>query len=282
MNRIVVLFLLIILTAGCGNHKKAAGRIAVARAGDAFLYLDQIPFLSRQGLSESDSTIMIQSYINKWAKREFLFQKAEENISAEFRDEIDRQLEETRDNLVIYQYQRQLMLERMDTVVADAELENYYTEKMQSFVLSSNIIKALFLKLPVETPDLPKIRLLAHSNEQADLQQLESICYQFAEKFDDFDEKWVPFDRLSVELPEDIGNEESFLRRTKFYEASDSVYIYLISLRDYRLRSTIAPYEYVNDDIKRIIWNSRRIEFIQNLENGIYNDALKENNFVMF
>jgi hypothetical protein len=282
MNRILIAFLLIVLTAGCGNNTRSARRIAVAQAGDAILYLDQVPFLQQKGISESDSTIFIQSYINRWAKRELLFQKAEENISAEFSGEIDRQLEETRANLVIYQYQRQMMLERMDTVVTDAELENYYTEKMQSFVLTSNIIKALFIKLPVETPDLSRIRLLAHSNEQADLQQLESICYQFAEKFDDFDEKWVPFDRLSVELPEDIDDEENFLRRTKFYEASDSSSIYLISLRDYRLRSTTAPFEYVSDDIKRIIWNSRRIEFIQNLENGIYNDALKENSFIMF
>jgi hypothetical protein len=282
MNRILLLFLLIFLTTGCGNNKKIAGRIAVARAGNEVLYLDQIPALAQPGLSESDSTILIQSYVNKWAKRELLFQKAEDNISPEFRDEIDRQLEETRANLVIYQYQRQMMLERMDTLVTDAELENYYTEKMQSFVLSSNIIKALFIKLPAETPDISKIRQLARSNEQSDLQQLESICYQFAEKFDDFDEKWVPFDRLSVELPDDIDNEESFLRRTTFYEATDSVYIYLISVRDYKLRSTLAPFEFVKDDIKRIIWNSRRIEFIQNLENGIYNDALKENSFVMF
>jgi hypothetical protein len=282
MNRILVLFILIILTAGCGNNKKVAGRISVARAGDAVLYIDQIPFLPQQVMSESDSTIMIQSYINKWAKRELLFQKAEENISAEFRDEIDKQLEETRANLVIYQYQRQMMLERMDTLVTDAELEKYYTEKLQSFALSSNIIKALFIKLPAETPDIMRIKQLARSVEQTDFQQLESICYQFAEKFDDFDEKWVPLNRLSVELPEDIENEENFLRRTTFYEASDSAYVYLISLRDYRLRSTTAPFEYVKDDIKRIIWNSRRIEFIQNLENGIYNDALKENNFVMF
>jgi hypothetical protein len=282
MNRITVLLILIILVAGCGNNKKAAGRIAVARAGDAVLYLDQIPNLTQKGISESDSIIMIQSYANNWAKRELLFQKAEENISAEFRDEIDRQLEETRDNLVIYQYQRQMMLERMDTVVTDAELENYYTEKMQSFVLTSNIVKALFIKLPSETPDITRIKQLAHSNEQTDLQQLELICYQFAEKFDDFDEEWVPLDRLSVELPEEINNEENFLRRTTFYETSDSASFYFISFRDYRLRSTIAPFEYVKDDIKRIIWNSRRIEFIQNLGNGIYNDALKENSFVMF
>jgi hypothetical protein len=56
----------------------------------------------------------------------------------------------------------------------------------------------------------------------------------------------------------------------------------MVSIRDYRLRSTLAPFEYVREDIKRIIWNNRRFEFIQALENGIYNDAIKENNFRIY
>ena len=69
--------------------------------------------------------------------------------------------------------------------------------------------------------------MLARSNDQNDLQQLESYCYQFAEKFDDFNEEWVPMDRLSVELQQDIENEENFLKRNTFFETSDSASVYL-------------------------------------------------------
>jgi hypothetical protein len=279
MNRIFFILLIILFSAGCGKDNNTGKRIAVATAGNTVLYLDQIPRLIQPGTSVVDSTAIIQNYINKWAKKELLFQKAEDNLSPELKDEIDKQLVETRSNLIIYQYQRQMMLEKMDTLVSDAELENYYTSNKESFLLSSNIVKALFIKLPVETPNINRIKLLARSNDQSDLQQLETICYQFAEKFDDFNEQWVPLDRLSVELPQEINNEENFLKRTTFFESGDSTNLYLITIRDHRLRSTLAPFEYVKDDIKRIIWNNRRIEFIQALENGIYNDALKEDNF---
>ena len=123
--------------------------------------------------------------------------------------------------------------------------------------------------MPVEIPNLDKIKVLARSNDQKDLQLLESYCYQFAEKFDDFNEEWVTMNRLSVELQKDIENEENFLKRNTFFETRDSISVCLISIRDYRLRSSLAPFEYVRDDIKRIIWNTRRLEFIQSLENGI-------------
>jgi hypothetical protein len=282
MNKTVIILSTIFLLVGCTNNKNTTKRIAVAEVGKVILYYDELPGFIQNGINVTDSVAIIQNYINKWAKRELLLQKAEENLSPEFKDEIAKQLEETRANLVIYQYQQQMMLEKMDTVLTDTELENYYFANEKSFILGSNIVKALFVKLPVETPILEKVLLLARSNEQADLQQFESYCYQFAEKIDDFNQEWVPMDRLSVELQEDIENEENFLKRNTFFEKSDSTSVYLVSIKDYRLISSLAPFEYVKNDIKRIIWNSRRLEYIQSLENGIYNEALKKNSFKIY
>lgn len=268
-------------TAACSNNNTIT-RIPVAEVGKTILYYDEIPMPTSNELNKTDSAAIVSDYINKWAKRRLLLLKAEENLSPELKDEISRQLEDTRTTLVIYQYQRQMMLQKMDTILSDSELENYYITNEKSFMLNSNIVKALFIKLPAETPDLVRIKSLAQSNQQNDLQQLEGLCFQFAEKFDDFNEDWVTMDRLSIELQQDIENEETFLKRNTFFETSDSLSVYLISIRDYRLRSSLAPFEYVKNDIKRIIWNSRRLEFIQSLENGIYNEALKDNSFKIY
>jgi len=281
MNKALLIIMIIVVSAGC-NKNNIVKRIPVAEVGNTILYYDEIPDPVSNELNKADSAAIVQNYINKWAKRRLLLQKAEENLSPELKIEIARQLEDTRTNLVIYQYQRQMMLQKMDTILTDSELENYYSANEKSFMLNSNIVKALFIKLPAETPDLSRIKTLAMSNEQTDLQQLESFCFQFAEKFDDFNEDWVTMDRLSIELQQDIENEENFLKRNTFFETSDSLSVYLVSIRDYRLRATLAPFEYVKNDIKRIIWNARRIEFIQSLENGIYNEALKENSFKIY
>lgn len=282
MNRLIYIFLAIFVFTCCKNYNKPVKRVSVAKVGDVVLYYDEIPQFFSSGTSGTDSIAIIQNYVNKWAKRELLYQKAEDNLSPELKNDIEKQLQETKSNLVIYQYQRQMMLEKMDTVISEEELENYYTANEKSFMLNSSIVKALFIKMPIETPVIGKIRILARSNVQKDLQELESYCFQFAEKFDDFNEQWVTMDKISVELPEDIENEENFLKRNTFFETRDSSSVFLITIRDYRLRSSLAPYEFVKDDIKRIIWNNRRFEFIQSLENGIYNDALKENIFKIY
>ncbi len=282
MSRIAVILTLAILFSSCGNKKNEANRIRLALVGNKTLYYDMIPKLILPGTSAADSTTIVQNYINSWARKELLFLRAQDNLTEDYKNEIENQLQETRSNLFIYQYQRQMMLEKMDTTISDDEMESYYASNEKKFTLSSNIVKALFIKLPLEVPNLDRIRLLSRSQQQKDLQQLETLCYQFAEKFDDFNEEWVAMNRLSVELPMDILNQDEFLKYNTWYETKDSASVYLITFRDYRLRYSLAPYEYVKNDIKSIILNNRRFEFLQSLENGIYNDALKANLFKVY
>ena len=282
MNRIFKFIIMLLTVYACNSGNGQPRRTAIAKAGDRVLFLDEIPMNGVTTDSPADSAAYVQNYINKWAKRELLFQKAADNMSPEQMEEIDYQVAETRRNLVVHEYQSMMMIQKMDTIISREEMERYYERNGEGFMLTSNIVKALFIKLPVETPGMWKFRTLIRSDKQKDIQELESLCYQFAERFDDFNEGWITMDKLSVEMKDEIPNQENFLRWTKFHEARDSASVYLLAINDFRLRGTLAPFEYVMEDIRRLIWNNRRIEFLQELENGIYNEGLKQNSFKIY
>jgi hypothetical protein len=282
MNRATAILLIGLAFAACRHNSAGLKREPAARIGDKILYSDEIPVRLTKGTSGEDSIAAATNYINQWAKHELLLQRAEENLTPKVKEDIERQIDENRFNLVVYEYQQQMMLEKMDTVISEKELQDYYSAHENLFTLTSNIVKALFIKLPAETPSMNKFRTLLRSSRQKDMQELESLCYQFAEKYDDFDEGWVTLDRISIELNKDIGDQENFLRRTNYYESSDSSSVYLLGIGDYRLRGSLAPFEFVREDIKRIIWNDRRIAFLKDLENGIYNDAIKEDRIKIY
>lgn len=263
----------------CLRQNKGPARIPVARAGEKILYYDQIPEIYRNTKSPEDSIVSINDYINSWARRELLYARAVENLSPEYKNDIESQLLDTKVNLYIYHYQHQMMLEKMDTIVSDSEIEQFYASNPDRFKLNTSIVKALFIKIPAEAPNIDRVRVWYRANDPESLRQLESYCFQFAEKFDDFGEEWISFDKLAVELPTEIINPDEFLKRYTYYETKDSSSVYFIAIRDYRLRSSLAPYEYVKDDIKSIILNNRRFEFLKKLENDIYNDAINSNIF---
>lgn len=282
MRIVLITCSFILVLSACSGYNNNANREAVAQVGEKYLFADQIPVGSGNGLTREDSISISRNYIDRWIRNELILMKAEENLSKEYQAEIDNKLEETRANLMIYQYEQQMMLQKMDTLVTEAEIKEYYDSHLQNFTLQRNILKALFLKLPQEAPNINRAREWFRSDEQNDIQSLESYAYQFAEKFDDFGENWVSMNFLLRELPSNIDNESYFLQNNRYYETSDSSYHYFVNIRDFRLKGSVAPPEYVKDDIKTIILNNRKIEFLQELENGIYNEGIRDNSFRVF
>ncbi|MBP5474510.1 MAG: hypothetical protein J6X92_07130 [Bacteroidales bacterium] len=282
MRKALICLFVLVLLAGCVGRDKSDKRIIVAKAGRSVLYLDQIPDLMANIQSEGDSLALYQSYISKWAKKELVYQKSNENLTDELRQEINKQVRETQSNLVIYQYEKQMMFEQMDTTLTDYELENYYMLHLESFALRQNIIKTLFVEIPIDTKESNKIRNLVREDDPEKQEELNELCYEYALEYTDYNGEWIPFEQLAIHLPNRILNEENFLKTHSFYETRDTSNIFFVKIRDYNIMPDPSPFEYVKDDIKRIVLNNRRIDFLQNLEDNIFNEAIKNNTYIIY
>lgn len=276
----IVLFTLSFLS--CSNYDSNSREEPLAKVSDRYLYPSDLPEALTHGLSPEDSSSIAENYIHKWIRKQLMLQKAELNISTGQQKEINNQLEETRTSLIIYQYEKQMINQKLDTVIEDDEISRYYDDNLSNFVLDDNIIKALFVKLSKDAPNISRVRSWYRSDRNEDLTELESYCYQFAEKYDYFDEDWISFDNLLREIPFVVNDQERFLRYNSYIETDDSLYYYFATIRDYRLKTTTIPIEYIADNIRTIILNNRKIQFLKDLENNIFNDALNRQEFEVY
>ena len=53
--------------------------------------------------------------------------------------------------------------------------------------------------------------------------------------------------------------------------------IYFIHINDYMIKNDLSPIEVVLDKIKDVILNKRKVKYLEDLENKIYNNALNNN-----
>ena len=51
---------------------------------------------------------------------------------------------------------------------------------------------------------------------------------------------------------------------------------------DYKLKNEQAPLEYVKENIKNLILNRRKIEFLKQIENNVYSEGIRKNNFKIY
>lgn len=275
-----MLFLLVFVVAGC-QEQNDKDKKPIARIHDKYLYLSELKNVIPENKSEEDSALIAKNYIDKWIKKQLLLKNAERNLPKEQKD-ITKQIEEYRASLLIYRYQQELIDQKLDTVIPNEEIKNYYNDNASNFVLDKNLAKILYIKLPLNSPNIENVRRWYRSNDEEDLEELEDYCYQYADKFDDFDNQWIDFDSFLKNLPLEISQPQRFFRNNRYIEEREGNALHFIRINDYTLRGNQAPMDYVRDKIKNIIINKRKHQLLKSLENDIYNQALNHNEFVIY
>lgn len=253
----------------------------VAKVGNKKLLLSEVAAVIPNDLQPEDSAVMAEDYIRKWVRQELVLQKAEENLSAELKN-VTRELEEYRNSLIIFRYKNELMAQRMDTTVSDAEILDYYTQNIDNFKLTKAIVKAVFLKIPADFANPSILKELTTDTSAPGINEIRDYCLQYAKSFGIYTDRWIELDAVMQNIPISIDNPDNFLPRNQFIEYSDSSYYYLVSIQDYLLRNEQAPADYVQDNIKSLILNRRKIEFLKEVENNIYREGINKNNFKIY
>jgi len=268
-----LLFILIVLVfSSCTRSGKGKGERPVARVSDVYLYSSDMDGIFDPKLNAKDSIDIRNKFIEKWVKKQLLLQKAELNLNFEQKD-VSKQLEDYRTALLIYKYEEMLLRQQMDTIIDSKEIENYFNKNTSNFILNQPAMKGVYIKLHSNSPNQDKLTHWIHSDNPEDLKQLDSYCFQYARKYDYFNDQWIYFEVLRKQLPMHTNDIEGFLKNNKYVELHDSAFNYYLNIKEFKVSGNTAPLNLVKDDISRILLNKRKMQLLQNLENDIYNNA---------
>jgi hypothetical protein len=281
MIRIIFLIMITGVSFTCNNRKEIIREKPVVRVFDNYLYPGNLKDIIPANISPSDSSILANDYIDKWIRKQLLLRKAELNLTEDEKN-VDKQLENYRSSLLIFKYEQSLIKQKLDTVITMEEIDEYYSDNPANFMLNNNIAKAVFLKIPRNAPEIWNLRRWYRSDTDEDLKNLEAYAFQYAEKYDYFNDDWVDFSEIEKNLPVRIDKPQNLLKYRKNYEVKDSVFYYFLNIKDYRLLGTVAPLNYVMQDIRTIIMNKRKIQLVKKLESNIFNDALNRGYFTIY
>lgn len=277
MAKYLLAVMLLFFTGWC---KRQTNNPPVAKVGSAVLYKSDLVPLIQPGLTHSDSVLLAKSIIDKWVRKQLIMQQALLNLT-EAEKNVEKELEEYRSSLIIYKYEQKYIQQRLDTVVSEEEMQKYYADNLQSFILPASVAKAQFIQLPLQVkPDLLRQWLLAANDES--VKKIEEFCYQVALRYEYFGDRWVSFDNIKMLFPYSVAPTDQFLANNRLYEVADTSFRYLLYLREVKLKGTQAPYEFVRENIRNIIILKRKQKLVNDLENNIYLDALNKNKFTIY
>ncbi len=254
---------------------------ALAKAGDETLYLEELQSVLPDGISREDSILLAEDYIKKWVISALMVKKAEENLTPPQRD-VAHEMKEYRNSLIIYKYKKALMDEKLDTVVTDSEIAAFYENNKSSFTLSNPLMKAVFIKIPLEGSQPEKAKAYCDSNTPGEIQELQEYCLRNAETYHLYIDNWVDTRQILRDLPNYTSDKEYSLEVGSFLEMRDNSYYYLICVKGFRNKGEAAPIEYIRNNIRDLIINSRKTGFLKKLEEDIYTEGVNNKKFRIY
>jgi len=173
MAKYLLAVLLLFFTGWC---KKQSDNPPVAKVGNAVLYKSDLARLIQPGMTLTDSNMLAKSIIDKWVRKQLIMQQALLNLT-DAEKNVEKELEEYRTSLIIYKYEQKYIQERLDTTVTEQEMQKYYADNLQSFILPTSVAKVQFVQLPLAVKTDLVRQWLLQANEES-VKKIQEFCYQ--------------------------------------------------------------------------------------------------------
>ncbi len=263
-----------LITIACtksSDNTEEQGKV-IAKINTSTLYINDVAKISQTGLSKSDSAIFIQNYINNWANNEVFYQQALSYLTEEELN-ITKEIDEYKKTLLSYKFQTKLINDKLDTNVSISQIEEYYNANSQNFLLKNNIVKVLYVKTPVNIPNLEKLKKLCYSTAPKDAEQLNSMCIQYANNYYMNDNTWLMFEDLKKEIPQLKEVPEYTIQNGKIVEFTDATSFYFLKIIEVKSKNTLSPLNFEKTNIKNMLINQRKQQLITSIKKDFFEKA---------
>lgn len=200
--------------------------------------------------------------------------EAERNIPKDLN--IDKLVRDYRASLVRFNFEQQIIAEKLDSTVSEAELKTFYENNKDQFQLENTILKFQLLKLPPNAPQ-NELNKLWYSRSASDEVKLRSYAKQWAALALLDTEKWYKLDEVAALLPKGtLSSDNVGSRREGTLSDGDFRYYYRV-VESVKGKET-APFEYVKEQASKVILHKRKQQLLEKWKEDLYQKELRREN----
>lgn len=255
----------------CKNDRPDEDLI-LAEAYGAYYLKDDLKAEMPSFINPEDSSKVADQIIENWINQKVILNFAEQNLTSE-NSEFAQKLEDYKNSLIIYEYERELINQKLDTNISEEVIESYYNGNVDNFKLNSIVVRAWFVKVSIEAPEQQKTEKWFRSSDPEDFDKLYDYCQKYAENFYFEEDNWLYIQELLKEVPFKETNWEDFLKSNQNVKFESGSYLYFVRFFEHKLKGDISPIELEESKIKDLILNKRKIDLLKEMRDEVVRRA---------
>lgn len=258
---IILLLSVSLFATSCDHIRKWTqqnNKDVVASVNGEYLLKTNLKNVVPKGTNQVDSLKLVDQFIENWIADIVLYNEAQKKFAND--KEIENLVKEYQMSLMRNKYKSTLLEEKLSKDPSNSELVTFYEEHPELFQLKNEIIKGIYVKIPLVSPELDTYKKLYKSDDEGDIEELENKKLQNTVAFENFYDNWTDFDLIVDNIPLKVTDQKEYLKKNKTIEVSDSTFLYLLNIKDYKTDGQ-APFDYIQNDVQKIYidYNSKKI-----------------------
>ena len=282
MRRTAIFLLLAALLCSCNAISSLVhDDQVVARVGKTRLYKSEVERFIPNMIPAEDSVRLAEQYINTWAMDQLYLDVAEAQLTKEELD-VTEDLEDFRRSLLKYRYEQRYISDRLDTLITEEQIRQYYQAHADDFELKRPVLKVRFVDVMKDSPNFDAILKMMSSTEYDDIQRADTLAKSTALRWFDGSDTWMDANELAKSFGLDYESMLSHLKgdmiRYEPEDRTDLMAAYVVEIQ----RKGTAPLEFVSDRIRDILMSARKHDLMNSLERDLLENALESKKFVIY
>lgn len=264
-----IICLVLTIFSACKNSET---KDVIAEYKGVQLLKSEIPSELFDEKNNGDSSARLKQFVEKWIENQIIVQAAEETLSDEEKNK-EKLINDYRNSLLVFEYHQKMVQNQMDTSVSEQEIQSYFNDNIDNFLLRKNIVKIKYLKISKTVADVNKIKkLIQNSSKEND-----ALLLKYAEdKADNFylDSNWLFLDDITKEIPlNENYNQQRFLANNKYIQLEENNILYILYIIDFKIKNSVSPIEFEKEKIKDILLYQRKLKYLKDLEKNLIKNA---------
>ena len=204
-----------------------------------------------------------------------------DSLSEEAQKRIEFKTGDFRSSMIAFEWENAWIQQRLDTLVSESEMQAYYQENINDFLLNDFIVKLLYIKVPDMAPDTELLKQMYLLKKPTDTSKVTQYANQYSTSFYFNKENWISFEDFVKELPVDYIDVERFVTSKSKQVFEENGFMYFINIFDYRLKNTPSPFTYEKERIRSRIILNRKLE-LRNQAKEFFDQKLKQHDEIQY
>jgi len=280
MVKPIFIGLVALVSVACVSNGTAEPDVLAELGNKKLLVEDIADHLPKAGqMDAADSISLVHRLVRQWAENELFVEAAEFNLQTELAD-FNELVKQYRNDLLKHAYIDGYVRQHLDTTITPEQIQEYYDQNLSNFELKESIVQAFYAAAPLKAQKTQEAKRWFLSDRYQD--KYLDWAEVFVTKQSNYgDSAWVPMMDFLDEIPLESTNPYNYLNRRKRFTCEDTALVYFVQVNALRIKDSYSPLPYVEERIKKVLLNKRRLTLIEQIEDNIIEHAIEEGTLII-